>query len=415
MSSDILQRIVDTVDRDRLVATACDLVAIPSPTGHELEAAEYLGGALEAVGLDSTIQHVEEGRANAVGRLSGAGGGPSLMLNGHLDTSYSGAEPWLTAPGFQPEPLVVDGAIIGLGIMNMKGAVACYVEAVRALGDAGVRLSGDVVIAGVCGEIEKAQWGGEFSGPEYRGYGSGTRHLVVHGVLADACILGEPTEERIALGHWGSAWARVSTSGSFEHTAFSEGRLAENSIIRMQEVIEAIRPWIAEWEERSTYQGRRGLVGVGAVRGGFPWRLSRTPQRTDLFLDIRVPPTISMVETDREFRKLLRSLAATYPEYGIEGELFVTAPGSEIEPDHELVRSVVRGHEKVYGGPPEFDYVRWGSDAGTLSRYGVPSLNYGPIASGLPGPEGERVPIESLVNIAASYALAAADFCGVEE
>ena len=110
MSSDILQRIVDAVDRDRLVATACDLVAIPSPTGYELEAAEYLGVALEAAGLDSTIQHVEEGRANAVGRLSGAGGGPSLMLNGHLDTSYSGAEPWLTAPGFQPEPLVVDGA-----------------------------------------------------------------------------------------------------------------------------------------------------------------------------------------------------------------------------------------------------------------------------------------------------------------
>ena len=39
----------------------------------------------------------------------------------------------------------------------MKGALACYVEAVRALQDAGVRLRGDVLIAAVCGEIEKTQ------------------------------------------------------------------------------------------------------------------------------------------------------------------------------------------------------------------------------------------------------------------
>jgi acetylornithine deacetylase len=415
MSTELRQRIQDAVDTDRLVATASDLVAIPSPTGSELEVAVYLRGAMQSAGLDSVLQHVEEGRANAVGRLPGAGEGPSLMFNGHLDTSYSGEESWLTGHGYKPEPVIVDGAVVGLGIMNMKGAVACYLEAIRALQDAGARLSGDVVIAGVCGEIEKAQWGAEFSGSDYRGYGYGTRHLVVHGVLADGCILGEPTEERVALGHWGSAWARISTTGSFKHTAFSEGELDENSIIRMQEVIEAVRPWITDWEERSTYKGRRGLVGVGAVRGGFPWRLSRTPQRTDLFLDIRVPPTISMVETDREFRELLRSLMTTFPDYGIEGELFVTAPGSEIAPDHRLVQSVVRGHEQVYGRPPEFDYVRWGSDAGTLSRYGVPSLNYGPIASGLPGPEGESVPIESLINIARSYALAAVDFCGVEQ
>ncbi|MFV1963524.1 MAG: M20 family peptidase, partial [Acidimicrobiia bacterium] len=90
MSTELRQRIQDAVDTDRLVATASDLVAIPSPTGLELEAAEYLSGAMQSAGLDSVLQHVEEGRANAVGRLPGAGEGPSLMFNGHLDTSYSG-------------------------------------------------------------------------------------------------------------------------------------------------------------------------------------------------------------------------------------------------------------------------------------------------------------------------------------
>src|SRR4029077_2752533 len=105
-------------------------------------------------------QAVEDGRANALGILEGAGGGKSLMFNGHMDTSYSGREPWLKdVPGFQPKAFEDEGRLYGLGISNMKGALACYIEAVRALRDTGVRLRGDVLIAAVCGEIEKTQQG----------------------------------------------------------------------------------------------------------------------------------------------------------------------------------------------------------------------------------------------------------------
>ena len=54
------------------------------------------------------------------------------MFNGHMDTSYSGREAWLRdVPGFQPQAFVEDGRLYGLGISNMKGALACYVEAVH--------------------------------------------------------------------------------------------------------------------------------------------------------------------------------------------------------------------------------------------------------------------------------------------
>src|SRR5262245_60351780 len=117
---------------------------------------EHLRDVLASLGLQVAWQEVEEGRPNVVGTLPGAGGGPSLMLNGHTDTSYSGQEPWLQGiPGFQPDGFVREGRIYGLGISNMKGALACYVEAVRALQDAGATLQGDLVVAAVCGEIEK--------------------------------------------------------------------------------------------------------------------------------------------------------------------------------------------------------------------------------------------------------------------
>ena len=144
------------IDRERLVDTASRMVGVWSFTGHEQGMAELMTTLYDALGLRCQWQQVEDGRANALGILEGAGGGPSLMFNGHMDTSYSGREPWLRGvPGFQPEAFVRDGRLYGLGISNMKGALACYVEAVRALRDAGVRLRGDVMIAAVCGEIEK--------------------------------------------------------------------------------------------------------------------------------------------------------------------------------------------------------------------------------------------------------------------
>src|SRR5207247_11229709 len=100
------------------------------------------------------------GRAKGVGTGRGGGGGPTLMFNGHLDTSYSGRESWLQGiPGFQPQGFERDGRIYGLGISNMKGALCCYLAAVRALREAGVSLRGDVMIAAVAGEIEKTQQG----------------------------------------------------------------------------------------------------------------------------------------------------------------------------------------------------------------------------------------------------------------
>ena len=408
------EAIAASIDRDRLVATASELVGISSPTGRELEAATYLQGELAAGGLDAGLQQVEEGRANTVGWLRGSGGGHSLMFNGHLDTSYSGEEPWLTGPGYKPDPIVRDGVILGLGIMNMKGSVACYVEAVRAIVDSGVKLDGDVLVAGVAGEIEQTQWGDD-QGPEHRGYGVGTRHLVTHGGLADACILGEPTEEKLVLGHWGTMWTRISTTGGFFHTAYSVDRHEENAIVRLEDVIGQVRPWIDAWGERGSYMGEPGVVNIGAIRGGFPWRASRTPGSAEVFLDVRVPPTMPMLEAMGAFNDLVRSLDRDNPDYGITSEIYVTAGGAEIDDGHDLVAAADAAHTSVFGAPPQRSYVRWGSDASTLTRYGVECLNYGPISGALPGPEGESVPIDSLVNIATSYALTAARFCGVSE
>jgi acetylornithine deacetylase/succinyl-diaminopimelate desuccinylase-like protein len=403
------------VERDRLVETATRLVDVSSFTGDEEPAARLMVELYEALGLQVQWQQVEDGRANALGIWPGAGGGKSLMFNGHLDTSYSGREPWLRhVPGFQPQAFERDGRLYGLGISNMKGAVACYVEAVRALQDAGVRLRGDVLIAAVCGEIEKTQQGDE-QGAQYRGYAAGTRYLVTHGGVADMCLLGEPTEGKVVLGHFGALWLRIRVHGDFIHTAFSEGRRDRNSILRAREVVDAVLEWIPTWEDdpANGYRGAKAIVNVGAVEGGFGWRASRTPHHTDLFLDVRVPPTKEMAVARGEVLEMVRGLAGRFPEYGIEGEVFVTAPGAEIEEGHELVAAIDAAHAEVWGEPPARDVTRWFSDASALTRYGVPTVNYG-TSTGLMDVElGENLEIDALVRTAEVYARVAMEVCGV--
>ncbi|HLE98264.1 MAG TPA: M20/M25/M40 family metallo-hydrolase [Gaiellaceae bacterium] len=403
------------VDRDRLVEWASLAIGTPSFTGSEDAMAELMRETFLGMGLRVQWQQVEEGRANVLGIRPGAGGGPSLMFNGHMDTSYSGREPWLAhVPGFQPSAFVEDGRLYGLGISNMKGALACYVEALRALDDAGIRLRGDVLVAAVCGEIEKTQYG-DAQGAEYRGYAAGSRYLVTHGGVADMCILGEPTESKVVLGHFGSLWLRISTHGHFIHTAFSEGKRDLNSILRMREVLEAVLEWIPTWEEdpENSYRGAKAIVNVGAIDGGFGWRVSRTPHRTDLFLDVRVPPTKPMAVARSQVLDMVRGLAERFPEHGIEGEVYVTAPGAEIAEDHPLVSALDQAHAGVFGEPPARDVTRWFSDASVLTRYGIATVNYGTSSGLLDTVKGENLEIDGLVKTAEVYARAAMTVCGV--
>ena len=393
------------IDERRLVELALRLVSTPSFTGSEQPAAELMRDELADLGLRVQWQQVEDERANVLGTWEGAGGGPTLMLNGHLDTSYSGREPWLQRiPGFRPAGFEREGRIYGLGISNMKGALCCYVEAVRALQEAGVRLKGDLMIACVAGEIEKSQQG-DAQGAEYRGYAAGSRHLVSHGGAADFCILGEPTENKLVLAHFGALWVRLSTTGPFIHTAFSEGRRDENSIIRMRDVLDRVLEWLPSWELEMSHDGVRGIANIGGIQGGFGWRASRTPHRTDLFLDLRVPPRVPMAEARRKALAFARSLR-------VDAEVYVSAPGAEIEQSSPVVVAVGEAHAEVFGSEPETDVVRGFSDASVLSRYGIPTLNYG-TSSGLPDAElGENLEISGLVRTAEVYARAAMRLCG---
>src|SRR5260221_5728701 len=144
MKDDLAKAILSQIREDEIVAMCCDVVNIPSPAGEELEMGWYMRKAREKLSLAVSWKEVEDGRANVVGQWEGAANGKSLMFNGHMDTSNTGRETFLTGLGYKPKAVIRDKMIYGLGIYNMKGALVCYTQAVKTLMRAGVNLEADV-------------------------------------------------------------------------------------------------------------------------------------------------------------------------------------------------------------------------------------------------------------------------------
>ncbi len=407
--------VVESLDSQRLVQDALDLVNVNSPTGREGEAAELYATKLRALGMKVVMQEVEERRYNVLATLRGDdSGAATLMFNGHLDTSFAADEDLeilhSISPVYRPGPpwgRVEGDWLYGMGAFNMKSALAAYAAAVRTIQDSGEqKLPGDIVIAGVVGEIEKTQVD-HYNGPQYRGYGHGTAYLVSHGGTADVAILGEPTGLRLMCAHSGSCWFKIGLRGALVHTGHAGS--TKNAILQMNRILTALEKWIPDYQARFSYMGSIPTVNVGSIEGGWPWRASRTPGFCNLYLDVRFPPRHHALDIRNEVRTVLGRLKA---EEGISADLdlYVTDEWSEISEDEYVSHSVKKAHESIFQNSVETVYFSWSSDANILTRHGIPAVNYGP--SGGPGKETRgTMYIPNLVSCAKVYTISAMDIC----
>ncbi len=401
-------------DAQKLAQDALDLVNVNSPTGKEGEVADLYASMLRALGMKVVLQEVEAGRRNVLATLRGEDPeAATLMFNGHLDTSFAADENLeilhSISPIYRPGPpwgRIEGDWLYGMGAFNMKSALAAYVAAVRTLQDSGEKIQGDIVIAGVIGEIEKTEIDG-YQGPQYRGYGHGTAYLVSHGGTADVAILGEPTGLRLMCAHSGSCWFKISLQGTLVHTGHAGG--TRNVIVQMNRIISAVLAWIPDYQARFSFMGSKPTVNIGSIEGGWPWRASRTPGFCNLYVDVRFPPRFHPLDIRNELRRVLDNLK---DKEGIDAdlEIYLTDEWSQVSEEEYISRSVRKAHESVFHNPVETVYFSWSSDANILTRHGIVAVNYGP--SGGQGKETRgTMYLPNLANCARVYTLAATDIC----
>ena len=406
MQEEVLQQ----VDRHRLVEMACDLANIVSITGEEENVAKYLGGEFAKLGMQVEYQYVEDGRPNVIGTLKGTGGGATLMFNAHMDHFDN-----------PQETVVEEDRIYGRGLVNMKAAFPCYIEAVAALQKAGATLKGDLIISGVVGEIEKAQIG-RFHGKTYRGAGVGARYLMDHGVMADMCIIGEPTGLQLQIGNAGLLWAKVSVDGK-----------ATKFVLAACKVAQAIQDWEKEYQRKNPHKFMLPTVQIGAIEGGNPFKPGTRPT-TDIFVIVKMLPGAVPLAIKRDIEAVCERVRKRENDIlDIRVDLYLTTPGYEISKSQPLVKVMESAHRAVFQTPvPYAKPVRYGitSDGSRIAAYGVPAITYGPgfgthlvdptetkAGEEWDSPTGVRrgVGITNMVNCTKVYALAALDVCNSQK
>lgn len=399
-------------DLDSLVHMTCELVDIPSETGAERAAAEYVATRFAGLGLDVEFQEVEPGRNNVLARWKGPTPGPRLMFLAHFDTSTSPGKD--LPPGFQARATMEDGWIYGLGVSNMKSAFAAFHSAIQLLQASGGLARGEIVLAGVVGEIERAPID-EWQGRRYRGGGIGARVMLNRGTTADVCINGEPTGLRLQTGNAGYVFARISVTGSAQHT-FSKS-LAIDPIEKATRIRQRLVDFENTYVARHQHPVMKPLINVGAIYGGEPFKPSLTARSCNLYVHINTIPGQHISDVRAEFEGFLAEQRAADRDLDVTLDFYLASNGHYLDPDHPLPQAVARAHRTVFGEEVQYpnpERYSVSSDNSPLAEFGIPGVTYGAGGINLSGEYsmyepglGEVVGIDNLAAAARVYATAA--------
>ena len=396
------------VSRETLVE---DLVAINCqipPYGDEREIASFLRGVAVGLGLpEPEILAKDPARPNLVIRIPGEGGGPTLALNGHIDTKPVGdaADQWNT------EPLVatrVGERMYGLGVSDMKGAVACMIHAAAAIRDAGVRLKGDLVLIFVADEEAGAFYGSRFVAP-----------LVKDDI--DACLIGEPSGwtrdwEGLHVISRGICCFEVHVRGTQMHSSLSDRMPSVNSNLEMARIMLGMRDQLAMAPLQHSVGQLHPTLNVGVLaRGGVFYGV--VPGESMFACDLRTLPgmseddVVAMLDSWASAQSVPDGLPSVRVQF--DPVLRWIAP-SEISVMHPLVRAAQDAVDAVLAEPPTPSMFPGTTDAPWFSEEGIPTIpSLGPgILTYCHGPN-EYVTVESLHEAARIYARTALSFCEV--
>jgi acetylornithine deacetylase len=401
------RHLIDAIDAKGALDFLAGMIRFKSYSGEpgERDLARFMVERMRGLGLAADLQPVGAERFNAIGRAAGAGGGRSLMFNGHLDTNP-------VAGGWTVDPwggLYDDDFIYGIGFSNMKAGDAAAFIAVKTLIDAGVRLKGDVILEYVVGELQG---------------GIGTVTAIDAGVRADCFVNMEPTDLNGITLHAGSFNVTIELAGETRHVSTREE--AVDAIAAAATLIPRFNA-LAFSGAASTDHAAVNRANIGVIRGSLStefhdWRPPQVADFVRMAGTVRYGPSQSEESALTDIRALLRDLEAEMP--GLRATVAKQFAGErpsmlpfEIARDAPVVRSVSAAYEAVRGkaqplGPVK-PYCFYGTDAAhLLHRAGMPGIVCGPGGRYNTMPD-ERVDIVDYLDMIRVYLLTILDVCGV--
>jgi acetylornithine deacetylase/succinyl-diaminopimelate desuccinylase-like protein len=377
-----VRRVWDAIDESRLGELNRMMASIASPTGEERQLAQAMVDTMNAYGIKSFYQPMDDTQGNAIGRISGTGQGADLMLYAPLDTAFSVSEeeecPWIGdrfPPDMTTNAYMQDGNVIGMGAENPKGYAACVVAAAQAIKAAGVPMKGSLLVGLGAGGMPTNR---RPSAKKFNaGQGAGCAFMLEQGVRPDFAVIAKPGWA-VAWEEVGLCWFKVIVRGDLNYTGVRHVVRGRNPIVHAAKVIGLLEPWFAEYTEKNT----SGLVApqgsINAIQAGWTYKPAFVPAACHLFVDLRVSPRVSPVEAKRQFGDAIERIVKTDPTLSLEWEMILSIPGSFTDPNNWIVQSCTRAWEFVENQKHKPRTGTSGAtDANILRAAGIPTARLG--------------------------------------
>ncbi len=352
------ERFIDNAYKGDPVALAAWLVSIPSVNpalekdgAGEAAIAQACAELLEGWGLEATITERATGRPNVVGRLEGQG--PTILLNGHLDT--------VGVAGMTIDPFEVsfDGnRMYGRGSCDMKAGDAALLATAYRLAKEGPRPN---LVVALTSDEEHAS--------------VGMADLVSEGGPdADLAIVCEPTNLSVMPAHKGFVWIRALFRGLAAHG--SRPDIGVDAIRHAALYLSALDSYGRELKSRAAHPLLEyGSVHAGKIQGGTAE--SVYPDECELLLERRTLPGETPETVVNEFQSVLDMVTANEPTMEACLTMTLERPGTEVALSHPLVTGLLRSGEAFEVEPVVEGMTAW-VDAAFLNETGIPAVCYGP-------------------------------------
>jgi succinyl-diaminopimelate desuccinylase len=278
-------------------------------------------------------------------------GGPHFCFAGHTDVVPVGDRKGWSVDPFAAE--IVDGQVYGRGANDMKGAIAAFVAAASEF----LKRRGD----GFRGSISLLITGDE-EGPAINGTGKVVKWVADRGETIDACLVGEPTSEKVLgdamkIGRRGSVNIKLTVHGIQGHSAYPH--LADNPTHRLVRMLADLTSYEldkgTEWFQPSNLQVTTIDVGNPAT--------NIIPAAARVGINIRFNDKHTSVSLEKWMRSRLDAIGGRYDfEMHVTGEAFLTPPGRL----SDMVASAV---ESATGLKPKLGTIGGISDARFIRKY----------------------------------------------
>lgn len=415
-TQDAIDRLWVEIDRreDQLIETVAELVQRPSPLGEEAEAQSYVADHLSASGLNVEVWDLDDsvkdlpsagdsgvpftGRPNVAGVQPGAGGGRSLIVQGHIDlVSPEPVEAWSYDPW---GATIVGDRMYGRGANDMKSGDALNLMLPRLLRDLGIQLQGDLIVQSVIEE-------------ECTGNGALDAARRFH---ADAAIITEPSGGSFARAHVGVLWFRIEIEGKSWHAAHAtEGVNAITKSIPIMQGLQALDARMNEETHPDFAEMEHPInLNIGVIRGG-DWP-SSVPGACALHCRLSFYPGRTVVETRRLVKAAVAGAVAGdlwFSEHPprIRWDGFQTA-GSVVSMEEPSVKVLAKWHERVAGKPLEGTTFTGVTDQRYYNFAGIPCGCYGATGDNNHAAD-EWLDLRSLAPAAKVLGAFMLDWCGV--